>query len=83
MSYYKDNLNRVQIKGWVKNGAIGNAIFKLPKGYRPMETLIFVVNSTDNTYATIEIRSDGVVLCRSAGGVTWIMLDNISFIAEQ
>lgn len=78
-SFYKDPFGRVFIRGTVKSGAIGSAIFTLPGGYRPQYTEIFAVVS-NGAFGICTITSAGVVTA-TAGSNIYFTLNGISFRA--
>lgn len=75
--FFKDTLGRVHLKGLVKDGVIGAAIFTLPAGYRPPLSQLFAVPSND-AYGHIRITGAGVVEA-PVGDNTWVAIDGISF----
>jgi hypothetical protein len=64
--YYKDSLGRVWIKGRVKNGTLGLAVFTLPAGYRPSENHYFATVFAGNTHGLILVQTDGAVIVNGA-----------------
>lgn len=80
--FYKDPLGRVHLKGIIKSGTAGSAMFTLPTGYRPAQDLIVGTNA-NLAVASVGIHASGIV---GGGGVTagsntWFSLDGISFRA--
>jgi tetrahydromethanopterin S-methyltransferase subunit B len=66
--YYKDPIGLVHIKGLVKDGTTGTAIFSLPAGYRPSEQLMFNTGAyTGAAYVNgrIDITTGGSVIMTS------------------
>lgn len=77
--YMKDSMGFVHIKGLVKSGTIGSAIFTLPTGYRP-SAQIYLLTLSNGAVGVLEINSSGVVL-PSAGSNTSFSISNVSFKA--
>ena len=75
--YYKDNFGIVHLRGIVKSGTIGTAIFTLDVGYRPVAEENFPTVSNE-TFGFINVSSTGVVKC-SVGDNAWVSLSGISF----
>lgn len=75
-------VNEVQIQGMVASGTTttGTAIFTLPTGYRPVETLRFNVVS-NGVIGIVDVQSDGDVAI-IAGSATYLNLTGIAFHAE-
>ena len=84
VGYYKDSMGIVHLRGLAASGTIGQNMFTLPAGFRPLAgTLIFTIISNANTSAArVDIRPDGTVVAVS-GGNNWIVLSGISFVARQ
>jgi hypothetical protein len=83
--YFKDVCGVVHLKGVVKSGALGSAIFTLPAGYRPPLVAAFIVlsyNGSANIVGEVDIRTDGSVIF-SGGSNLWLGFDNIHFYATQ
>ncbi len=81
--YFKDTLGIVHLRGAVKSGTIGQAIFTLPVGYRPpkIEWHPAISSSPSTlTLSLVTVSSDGQVIA-SAGANTWFSLDGITFRA--
>lgn len=81
--FYMDGLGRVHLKGLVKSGTTtaGTTIFTLPKGYRPAESLVFVIVSND-LVGRVDVYPNGNVAI-VVGSATWLSFNGISFAAEQ
>lgn len=79
--YYKDSLGIVHLKGLVKSGTIGAAIFNLPAGYRPL-TQYLTATISNSAIGRIDVTATGDVLA-ALGSNAWISLDLVSFRAEQ
>lgn len=74
----------VNIRGYVKSGATGSAIFTLPPGHRPAGTKLFLV-TTASGQARVDITSAGAVFVydyRNGGTSAYVSL-NINYLAEQ
>lgn len=80
--YYKDDSGIVHIKGMLKNGTVGTAVFTLPVGYRPLKTKRFAILS-NGVFASVAVDSTGGVNIDAGASNLWISLANISFKAEQ
>lgn len=76
--FYKDPLGRVHIRGVVALGTIGQTIFTLPAGYRPLSTVLIFVAIANNAFARVTIYTDGRVVA-AVGSNVWFSLDGISF----
>lgn len=79
-AYFKDLFGVVHLKGLVKDGTIGQAIFTLPEGYRPSKRELFVTIST-NAIGKIYIHTDGNVSAE-IGNNTYFSLDGVTFRAD-
>jgi hypothetical protein len=77
--YYKDPFGRVHLRGMVKNGTIGQAIFNLPVGFRPSGHLPFAAVSNE-AFSRVDARFNGDVIC-FVGNNAWVSLNGISFAA--
>lgn len=84
VSYYKDAMGIVYLRGLAAGGTIGTDMFTLPTGFRPSAgTLIFTIISGTNTSAgRVDIRPNGTVAAIS-GNSGWMILSGISFVAKQ
>lgn len=80
--YYKDPYGRVHLKGTIKSGTVtsGTVLFTLPAGFRPLETLIFPVDS-NNAHGRVNVQANGDVVI-ILGNATHLSLSGISFAAE-
>lgn len=79
--YRKDSNGVVHLRGVVKSGTIGTAIFTLPAGYRPSMDMIFPVIS-NSTIGQINVTaSTGVVQC-NIGNNASVTLDGITFYID-
>lgn len=81
LKYYKDNLGRVHIKGMVKEGVAGVAIFELPAQYRPGELTGDIIYFRDGFSGTgLRINSSGIVSADTTGIRSF---DGVSFRGER
>ena len=69
-AYRKDAMGFVHLKGVVKSGTIGSAIFELPVGYRP---------AGDTRFPVVSNNAFGVCAISSAGSVVPTVGSNVSF----
>lgn len=76
--YYKDGA-RVVVTGMVANGTVGQNVFVLPTGYRPLERQVYTQVGTGNAIARVDVFDTGDVRCIAAGGNSFLSLDGISF----
>ncbi|NOV28012.1 hypothetical protein E5S69_31495 [Cupriavidus necator] len=77
--YYKDLSGVVHLRGMVKSGVIGNAVFNLPAGYRPANEELFVAIS-NGALGRVDIYPSGDVGATS-GSNSWLSLDGMTFRA--
>lgn len=75
--YFKDNFGIVHIKGMVKSGTVGAAIFTLPVGYRPSAEQLFP-SIKDDLFGITSIAADGIVKTR-LGSNGFFCLNGITF----
>jgi hypothetical protein len=73
--YYKDIQGVYHLKGRVRGGDLGTAIFKLPSGPDYIETRVAVSNDAPSV---VEIHPDGSVIPVSGYPLLWISLDGIT-----
>jgi hypothetical protein len=83
--YYKDSLGNVHLRGLLRSGTIGQAMFTLPAGYRPEFRMVFpAVSATTGsaalTLTRADVATDGQVIA-VAGGTEYFSLDGITFRA--
>ena len=80
--FYKDDMGRVHLKGFIKDGATtaGLNIFVLPVGYRPSAVQWFVCALTGGTVGRIGISPNGDVSVITVSS-QFTALDGISFKA--
>lgn len=64
--YFKDSLGMVHMRGLVKNGTVGAAIFTLPAGYRPEQERIYATMG-GGAFGEVRIQTTGIVLHMSGG----------------
>ncbi|WP_408951507.1 hypothetical protein [Lysobacter sp. Hz 25] len=81
---YRRDAGRVQLRGLVKAGGGGTAIFVLPVGFRPPTQQIFTAVSDSSVQARVDVKANGEVLVSQpgAGVLGWLSLDGIAFFAE-
>jgi hypothetical protein len=79
--YYKDGLGVVHLKGLVMSGGADpdTAVFTLPAGYTPPESMFFTCMS-NNALGVTFIASSGQVMIRTGSNVSFC-LDGITFKA--
>jgi len=81
LAYHKDAGGFVYLYGLMTGLAIGDTIFTLPVGYKPLARHIFRAICSDYTKsARIDIRTNGDVTVDNTGG-SWLSLSGISFYA--
>ena len=78
-AYMKDSLGFVHLKGLVKDGTIGQAVFTLPAGYRPANTVLQSTVSNSAAGASY-IYATGAVNAQ-IGNNAWFSLEGITFYA--
>lgn len=79
---YRKVGNRVYLRGLVKDGTLGAAVFTLPSGYRPTAGLHFGVICSDTTVpGKAQVLADGSVVA-STGANSHFSLDEISFFVD-
>ena len=78
LSYYKDSLGIVHLKGTVKSGTVGTTIFTLPAGYRPQEAEIFVC-SNNGAFGLTTVNPDGTVVQSGGASNVYHTLSGITF----
>lgn len=81
---YRRDAGRVQLRGSVKGGAGGTAIFVLPAGLRPPAQQIYMTVSDSGVPARVDIKANGEVLVSQpgAGVLGWLSLDGIGFFTD-
>lgn len=82
VSFRKMPDGTVRFKGLMTVGTVGSVGFTLPVGYRPGAHQALLSTSRD-TYVLVrlDIYPDGRVIASQAA--TWVMLDGLTFIAED
>ena len=78
--YRKETTGVVRLKGMVKSGTIGQAIFTLPVGYRPSVSTNISTTSL-NLFGAINIGIDGLVT-PAVGNNAWVSLSSITFTPD-
>lgn len=78
--YFRDKEGIVHLRGLVRSGTMGQAIFVLPEGYRPPFRELHAVQANPNAIGRCDITSDGQVL-HVTGDAGWFSLDDITFRA--
>jgi hypothetical protein len=76
-AYFKDSHGVVHLRGLVKNGVIGQAIFTLPAGFRPPFDMNFPAVSA-GAFGVLGITPAGLVV-PSIGNNAWFSLDGFTF----
>lgn len=79
-AFYKDPFGIVKLKGLVKTGTIGTAIFTLPTNYRPDKYCVYPIIAND-AIATLNVLDDGQVV-PTTGSNVWLSIDFVSFRAD-
>lgn len=84
MAGYRRDGGRVQLRGLVKAGTGGTAIFSLPVGFRPPAQQIYMVASDSSVPARIDVKTNGEVLVTlpGAGTLGWLSLDNVGYFID-
>ena len=81
VSYMKDQLGFVRLRGRVTGGTTNATIFNLPVGFRPVDTRYFGQASAD-VFAVGMVTSVGGVSKPVGGTNTYMSLDGMAFKAE-
>lgn len=68
----------VRLRGLVKSGTMGQAVFTLPAGYRPTGRHLFAVQTNPETIGRVDVASDGQVIAYT-GSNAWLALFNVAF----
>jgi hypothetical protein len=82
LSYYKDDMGIVRIKGRIKSGTIGTTVFILPAGYRPIDqaTLpILQTNGSAISAGALDIGAGGTAQISPLNPVNDDVIINVSF----
>jgi hypothetical protein len=61
LAFYMAEDGELRLRGHVRGGAVGSAIFRLPSGYRPEYDETFRQPNDAGGSATIQVSSDGYV----------------------
>ncbi len=77
--YFKDAHGVVHLRGLVKSGTVGAAIFTLPAGYRPANQELFACVSND-AFGRLDVTSAGNVTL-AVGSNVFASLDGVIFRA--
>ena len=80
VAYWKDPSGVVHFMGTAARGSINTAMFTLPGGYRPGESLIFACIS-NGAIARLQVDADGTVTPKD-GNNAYFALDTVHFKAE-
>lgn len=91
VSYSKDALGVVRLRGRVRSGATGvnSSILTLPEGFRPAYSfrVTMAANATGAGFAVAlgSVMADGRVGCDTSisGTGSWLQLEAIQFLAEN
>ncbi|PNQ80074.1 hypothetical protein [Paenibacillus sp. F4] len=93
ISYLKDSMGYVHVKGVAKPGVINTNVFQLPIGYRPSRSIVAVAaantDSGHDVLGRVNIGSNGNVAILAIDGITitntgWVSLDSLPpFLAEK
>lgn len=78
-AYRKNKIGQLEIKGVVKNFALGQPIFYLAEGYRPSEIRRIEKISNNGSTAVIsalDVKPDGAVV-PAIGGATWYSIESV------
>lgn len=80
--YYKDALNRIHLRGMIKNGTVNSAAFTLPAGFRP-ELRCLCASISADLIGRVDVLANGDVIPITPSVNTWVSLENISFVAHH
>lgn len=80
VKYRKTSIGEVKLKGLAKSGTIGQTIFTLPTGYRPIQDMMFPIPS-NGVFGILYVYTTGQVIC-TVGNNTYVSLDSISFFTD-
>lgn len=86
--YYKSSEGMVNLIGLIKSGttSFGTVIANLPSGFRPLNTHMFILASSDGSTgkpSIVEVKSNGDISCGATVSNGYLSLDGIRFLAEQ
>ena len=76
--YFRDKQGIVHLRGLVRSGTVGAAVFQLPAGYRPQFRQLHAVQTNANTIGRCDIDVSGNVIVESGNNV-FVSLDGITF----
>jgi hypothetical protein len=79
---YRKVGDEVSVRGLIKSGPVGSAVFSLPVGYRPAQGHIFACDCANSTHVRVDVGANGEVFVQSpmAGGNTgYVSLTGIRF----
>ena len=68
----------VYLKGTVKSGTLGAAIFTLPVGYRPPNQCVFGIES-NNLIGRVDVNAAGTVYTGTPASATYVSLEGAVF----
>jgi hypothetical protein len=77
---------RVVLAGRIKAGTIGQAVFTLPVGYRPAQSIICSTvsnNGSADIVSDVRIGTDGTVVPTVGSSSNWFTLEGIAFDTES
>jgi hypothetical protein len=80
--FYKGTDGWVKLRGQVTGGVVGQRIFRLPVGMRPINVKDFIADS-NNAYGKIRVLGDGSVILLIGSNSNNTSLEGIHFAAEQ
>ncbi len=84
-AYFKDSDNVIHLRGGVTDGALGHAVFRLPRGVRPRRRIDEPVSIADSTAGTLVILRTGTALLIDDSNGTqsqsFTSLDGVTFRA--
>lgn len=78
--FWKDPQGHVHLQGVVNNGAAGTTIFTLPPGYRPGFIEVFSAQ-VQAGLARVDVTPAGLVIGYGGGGVNYVSLSGLTFLA--
>lgn len=78
---YRKIGDRVQLRGLVKSGTVGAAIFTLPVGFRPAGQNIFAIQANE-IGKRLDVSSIGGVSVVASATNGYVSLSGVTFIAD-
>lgn len=81
--YMRDHNGFVHLRGLMKNGTVGSAMFTLPAGYRPTGGDLLISTISNGAVGRIKIGTNGQVVPESPSSNAWVALDGITFKADD